>query len=568
MNALDLADCIPILAQRFIDAKQQLNALDREIGDGDHGTTMARGFGEARNTVKHLNVTSATLVGEVLRAAATAFASATGGAAGALFSSILMEIGKACGTDVALSSNALHLGLVNALARIQELGGARPGDKSMVDALAPAVDVVGDARAAGNGLCEILRLAGEAAAAGADATVSLSAKCGRAQYTKDGGAGHMDPGAHSVALILKTLHESLLEIAPSFSKDSHAESFADGGVQMKKLINDPEEIVEDMLDGYVAAFENLVARADNPRVIVRRNPKPANRVGIAIGNGSGHEPIAVGWIGEGMLDANAVGDVFVAPPAEVIADALAEADRGSGALLLISQHAGDVINGRMAIDLVRDRGIRAEALIMYDDVASAPKGQEKNRRGAPGTTFVYKILGAAAEEGIDLGELKNLGERVRDGTRTLAAALSTGISPITGEPMFELPADRIFMGMGVTGEPGMGEQPMAKARDLVATMLPRIIDDLPYRAGDEVLVLINGAGATTLMELLIVYKAVDKHLRGMRITNLEPLIGNFVTTQDTAGFSISLCKVGPDIKRLWAAPAKAPYFDRHSRGDI
>ena len=567
MSALDLADCIPTLAQRFIDAKQQLNELDRAIGDGDHGTTMARGFGQARDTVKHLNVTSATLVGEVFRAAATAFASATGGAAGALFSSISMEIGKACGNDVALSSHALHLGLVNALARIQELGGARPGDKSMVDALAPAVGVVGDARAAGNGLCESLRLASQAAAAGAGATVSLSAKCGRAQYTKNGGAGHMDPGAYSVALMLKTLHESLLG-APSFPKGSRAESFADGGVQMKKLINDPEDIVEDMLDGYVAAFENMVARADNPRVIVRRNPKPANRVGIAIGNGSGHEPIAVGWIGEGMLDANAVGDVFVAPPAEVIADALAEADRGSGALLLISQHAGDVINGRMAIDLARNRGILAEALLMYDDVASAPKGQEKNRRGAPGTTFVYKILGAAAEEGIGLGELKKLGERVRDGTRTLAAALSTGFSPITGEPILELPAGRIFIGMGVHGEPGLGEQPMAKARDLVATMLPRIIDDLPYRAGDEVLVLINGAGATTLMELLIVYKAVDKHLRGMRITNLEPLIGNFVTTQDTAGFSISLCKVGPDIKRLWAAPAKAPYFDRHSRGDI
>ena len=215
MNVLDVADCIPFLAQRFIDAKQQLNELDRAIGDGDHGTTMARGFGAARATIKHLNVTSETLVGEVFRRAATAFASASGGAAGALFSSILMEIGKACGKDIALTPDALHLGLVNALARIQYLGGARPGDKSMVDALAPAVDVVGDACAAGKSLCESLRLASDAAAAGADATVSLSAKCGRAQYTKNGGAGHIDPGAYSVALMFKTLHESLLETAAS-----------------------------------------------------------------------------------------------------------------------------------------------------------------------------------------------------------------------------------------------------------------------------------------------------------------------------------------------------------------
>ena len=331
---------------------------------------------------------------------------------------------------------------------------------------------------------------------------------------------------------------------------------------MKKLMNDPDALVAHMLDGYVAAYGDLVARGPDPCVIVRRVPKADGKVGLVIGNGSGHEPIAVGWVGEGMLDANAVGEVFAAPPPDLILEAIRAADRGAGVLLLVSRHAGDVINAEMAVELARDEGIVVEPLLMYDDVSSAPKGQEADRRGAPGTAFVYKVVGARAEEGADLKTLLALGERVRDATRTLAAAVAPGVSPLTGRPMFELPDGEVYLGMGVHGEPGLRSVPFASADELVAEMMPAILDDLPFEAGDEVLAFVNGMGGTTLMELLVVYRAVAAALEARGVHAYRPLVGSYVTTQEMAGFSISLCRADPEIKRLWDAQVRVPFFHR------
>ncbi len=331
---------------------------------------------------------------------------------------------------------------------------------------------------------------------------------------------------------------------------------------MKKLMNDPDALVEHMLDGYVAAYADVVARGPHPNVIVRREPKAAGKVGIVIGNGSGHEPIAVGWVGEGMLDANAVGEVFAAPPPDLILEAIRAADFGAGVLLLVSRHAGDVINAEMAVELARDEGIEVEPLLMYDDVSSAPKGQEADRRGAPGTAFVYKVVGARAEEGAGLAELLALGERVRDATRTLAAAVAPGVSPLTGQPMFELPEGEVYLGMGVHGEPGLRSVPFAEADALVAEMMPEILDDLPFEDGDEVLAFVNGMGGTTLMELLVVHRAVAAALEERGVRAHRPLVGSFVTTQEMAGFSISLCRADDEIKRLWDAPTRVPFFHR------
>ncbi len=329
---------------------------------------------------------------------------------------------------------------------------------------------------------------------------------------------------------------------------------------MKKLINDRNRIVDDMIDGYVVGHADRVRRAANPRIVTRSEPKSTGKVGLVIGNGSGHEPIAMGWVGHGLLDANAVGDIFAAPPPELILDGIKAADVGAGVILLISQHAGDVMNGEAAIELAQGEGITTEALLMYDDISSAPKGQESERRGAPGTTFIYKIVGAAAEEGRNLKALMQLGARVRDNTRTLAAAVAPGISPLTGEPMFELPADEIYVGMGVHGEPGMGRRQVEPASDLVDAMMTPIIEDLPFREDDEVIPLVNGSGGTTLMELLIVYREVAARLADHGIRTFKPLIGELVTTQEMAGFSISLLRADEEMKRLWLAPCSAPYF--------
>ncbi len=218
------------------------------------------------------------------------------------------------------------------------------------------------------------------------------------------------------------------------------------------------------------------------------------------------------------------------------------------------------MNGEAAIELAQDEGIAAKALLMYDDISSAPKGEESERRGAPGTTFVYKIVGAAAEDGRGLESLMELGAQVRDNTRTLAAAVAPGISPLSGEPMFELPADEIYVGMGVHGEPGLSRRPIEPARDLVGAMMAPIIDDLPFQGGDEVIPLVNGSGGTTLMELLIIYREVAAVLSERGIKTFKPLIAELVTTQEAAGFSISLLRADDEMKRLWLAPCSAPYF--------
>lgn len=330
---------------------------------------------------------------------------------------------------------------------------------------------------------------------------------------------------------------------------------------MKKLINSPERIVDDMLEGYAAAYSDMIRYEPGSRIVLRCEPKRQG-VGLVIGNGSGHEPIAMGWVGYGMLDANAAGNIFTAPGPELIVEALRAADPGGGCLLLISNHAGDVMNGELAVELALEEGLKVAPLVMYDDISSAPKGREPERRGAPGTTFIYKIVGARAEEGAGLEEVLKLGEAVRDATRTLSVAVSPGTSPLTGEPMFHLAEDEIFIGMGVHGEAGFKKQKIAPVAEVVRTMAEAVLEDLPFEAGDEVLAFVNGAGGTTLGELLVAYRELDKILTEQQIRAYKPLVGSYITTQEMGGMSLSLCRATAEFKRLWDAPARVPFFHR------
>jgi dihydroxyacetone kinase-like protein len=316
---------------------------------------------------------------------------------------------------------------------------------------------------------------------------------------------------------------------------------------------------DDMIDGFVAAYPGLVSRGHNPRV-VRRAQMNTDKVALVIGNGCGHEPIAMGFVGQGLLDANVVGDVFAAPPPDLILDGLREVTGPQGTVLLISRHEGDVINGTAAAMMAQDEGLRVRSLWMYDDISSAPKGQEEDRRGAAGTIFVYKILGAAAEAGMALDDLITLGEAVRDATRTLAAAVGPGISPLTGKPMFSLPEDEIYIGMGVHGEPGVGRRKVGPVRDLVAFILEALLDDRPIAPGTPTLAIINGMGGCTMMELLIIYREVAEGLGARGISHHSPIVGSFSTTQEMAGFSISLLTPTPQMLALWQAPHAAPQF--------
>lgn len=330
---------------------------------------------------------------------------------------------------------------------------------------------------------------------------------------------------------------------------------------MKKLFNTRERMADDMIDGFIAAFPDLLARGEEPRVVRRKSLRTKEgKVALLIGNGSGHEPIAMGFVGEGLLDANVVGDVFAAPSADLIFDGIEEVTGDAGAVLLISRHEGDVINGNAAALMAQDEGLNVQPLLMYDDISSAPKGQEEDRRGAAGTMFIYKILGAAAEVGMALDDLMALGVEVRGATRTLGAAVAPGVSPLSGELMFTLPDDEVFIGMGVHGEPGVGRRKVGPVGELVSFMVAELLEDRPIEPGTPTVVLVNGSGGTTMMELLTIYGEVSKRLEVLGIPTVSPMIGSYSTTQEMGGFSISFLTPTPQMLEFWRAPHGAPYF--------
>ena len=323
----------------------------------------------------------------------------------------------------------------------------------------------------------------------------------------------------------------------------------------KKLINQPQHILQDMLAGFALAYPHIVRLTDNG-LIVRRQPKSEGRVGLVIGNGSGHEPAMIGLVGQGLFDVNIPGEIFTAPGPDRIVEGIKAADRGGGVLVCVSHHAGDLMNAEIALELCAAEGIEnVEMVVLYDDISSAPKGSETERRGTAGLFFVWKMLGAYAEQAVTLAQCKAIAEKIRDNTRTLAVALTPGTNPISGEIMFELPEDEIEIGMGVHGEVGQGRRKFTSADDTIDAMLPPIIEDLPFRSGDEVLVMLNNSGSMTQMELFILYRQVAKLLEEAGIHVYKVWIGPYATTQEMAGFALSLCRVDDELKALWDAPA-------------
>ena len=328
----------------------------------------------------------------------------------------------------------------------------------------------------------------------------------------------------------------------------------------KKLINQPQHIVAEMLEGYVAAYPDIL-QLTAERLVVRRVPKAAGKVGLVIGNGTGHEPAMVGFVGAGLFDVNVPGPIFAAPPPARLVQGIRAAERGAGVLVCVSHHAGDLMAAEVALAQAAKAGLRdTEMVVLYDDVASAPRGQESERRGTAGLFFAWKMLGAFAETGASLAACKGLAEKVRDRTRTLSMALTSCCHPVTGELMFEIGADEMEIGMGVHGEAGVGRMPVLSADATIDLMLPRILDDLPFVAGDEVCVLLNNAGAMTLMELSILYRRVQQRLDERQIQVHRAWLGSYATTQDMAGFGLSLCKVDAQLKELYDAPANGVAF--------
>lgn len=336
---------------------------------------------------------------------------------------------------------------------------------------------------------------------------------------------------------------------------------------MKKIINTPKNFVPEMLEGIYAAHPKELTYVNDDLhclVNVRKHP---GKVGIATGGGSGHLPLFLGFVGDGMLDGCSIGDVFQSPSADQMFAVTKEIDQGAGVLYIYGNYGGDILNFDMAAEMADfEADIRVESVVAGDDVASGERlseGKKNTRRGVAGIFFVYKCAGAAASKMKSLDEVKAVAEKVCANVRTMGVALSPCIVPRVGHPSFELAEDELEIGMGIHGEPGTRRGKMISADEIVNEMMNAILPDLPYEKGDEVAVLVNGLGGTPLEEQYVVYRQIDKILKEKGIAVYHSYVGEYATSMEMAGFSISLLKLDAELKELLAAPADTPFFKQN-----
>ena len=327
---------------------------------------------------------------------------------------------------------------------------------------------------------------------------------------------------------------------------------------MKKLINHPDAVVREALEGIEAAHGDRVRVVYEPMLIVRADAPVQGKVGIISGGGSGHEPMHGGFVGAGMLDAACPGEVFTSPTPDQMLEATKAVDGGAGVLHIVKNYTGDVLNFEMAADLAQGEGIEVEAVVTNDDVAVQDSLYTAGRRGVGITVLAEKICGAAADEGKSLAEVAEVCRTVNGQGRSMGMALTPCITPGSGEPSFELADDEMEIGIGIHGEPGRYREKLGPAHDIVERLASAIVDDLPYASGDKVLAFVNGMGGTPLIELYIVYRELAKFLEGRGIAIERRLIGNYITSLEMAGCSITLLKLDDELTRLWDAPCDTP----------
>jgi len=325
---------------------------------------------------------------------------------------------------------------------------------------------------------------------------------------------------------------------------------------MKKFINDPQHLVPELLEGFALAFPGKI-RLLGTSTIVRATPKPAGKVRLVTLGGSGHEPGLSGFVGLGMLDSSIAGEIFAAPGAPKCIDALRHACRGGeSALLIVLNHAGDVLAANITMEAAARELLNVKMVLTEEDI-SGPVG---DRRGLVGCVAVYKVAGAAAEQGASLEGCFEVAQRMNRNMRTLAVAVRTATHPATGHPIFNLGEDEMEIGMGQHGEAGTGRMLLKTADQTAEIMLEKLLSDLGAVPGDELLVMLNGAGATTLMELYIVFRKVAQVLQARNIRLVRSAIGEFITTQEQAGFQMTIARLDAELIRLWDAPADTPFF--------
>jgi len=323
---------------------------------------------------------------------------------------------------------------------------------------------------------------------------------------------------------------------------------------MKKIINDPEQVVEEMLQGMVKAHPEYLKRVEGFNVVVR-SKKPENKVALISGGGSGHEPSHGGYVGFGMLDGAIAGDVFTSPTPQQVFEAIKNVDNGNGILMVIKNYTGDVMNFEMAAEMAELEDIKVDKVIVNDDVAVEDSLYTTGRRGIAGTIFVHKIAGAAAESGKNLEEVKKVAEKVIANVRTMGMSLSPCIMPAVGKPGFDLPENKMEIGLGIHGEPGTHQDDIKSSKEIAKILTDRILEDMKLTTEDEIAVIINGLGGTPAMELYVANNDVQAIFEEKGLKVYKTIVGNYMTSLEMAGYSVSVLRLDDELKGYLNASA-------------
>ncbi|MCO8245773.1 MULTISPECIES: dihydroxyacetone kinase subunit DhaK [unclassified Haladaptatus] len=328
---------------------------------------------------------------------------------------------------------------------------------------------------------------------------------------------------------------------------------------MKKLINEPSAVVDEMLDGMVAAHPDEVRRLPDSNVLVRNDAPVEGKVAVVSGGGSGHEPTHAGYLGPGMLDGAAAGEVFTSPTADEVSEMVQACDGGEGVLMVIKNYEGDVMNFETAGELAEmESDVEVAQVVVNDDVAVEDSLYTSGRRGVCGTIFVHKVAGAMADEGGDLDEVQRVAQKVIDNVATMGTALTSCITPEKGEPTFDLGDDEIELGIGIHGEPGVERVDMTSADDITERLTENVLDDLDLDPGTEVATIVNGMGGTPLSELYIVNRKLQSILEDEGLETWDAWVGDYMTSLDMQGCSVTVLELDDELKELLAHPVETP----------
>ena len=598
LNSEELRQMLLCCAGRIEANEEHLSAVDAAIGDGDHGIGMANGMKALRKYVdSHPEVQD---VNALFKGAAEAMQNAMGGASGMIFSA--MFEGDAADKTPAENYSAENLlsHLSAGLEKIRKIGHAAPGDKTMVDALAPAVEAM---KEHANSLEEMLDAGAKAAREGAEKTKNYVARFGRAKNLGTRALGHEDAGAVSTWLLLSAMADfvnnreepALLPAhstnsgsanasaqgnsgatnaptqgnsAETISKQDNSEATAskqDGNAVApipwkKKIINDPSDVVAEEGEGFLAAFGGSIAAVEGVNGFVRRNI-PDGKTILLVGGGSGHEPMFGFFIGENLADCAANGNVFASPSPEIIVKTALAADKGAGILFVYGNYAGDNLNFDRAAELLEDRGIPVRTVRVRDDVASAPKERTEDRRGIAGDVLMLKIAGAACGA-LPLEEAYRVAAKARDNLFSVGVALDGATIPGRKEPIFTLAPDEMEFGLGIHGEPGVERVKAVPADAIVDRLFDTIVADAGLKAGDTVCTYVNGLGSTTLMELMIMNRRLAQRCREAGLIVHDMDVNSLVISMEMAGASISIMKMDEELLKYYDMPCRSPYYNK------